>query len=870
MSDQNKNQLSAGRRVGNPLLKRIPKELVGEWRKYLVIFLFLTLTIGFVAGMYVANHSMLTSFEEGKTRYKLEDGHFELADQADEELLAAIASGEKIDLRAYYIEEAYREIDEKLEEEVQKEAEAQLQEELDQQVNAKLEEVLEEARKTAYEEARNEINKKFDEQEEKKTAAQKKQDAAFVPVEVALFENFYKDTTEDNDLDGDSDGKIRLFTMRDDSNLACLMEGALPADENEIVIDRMHADNSKLTVGDVIRVGGKEYTISGLVALVNYSTLYEHNTDIMFDALTFNVAWVTEEGFERIAARTHYCYAWNYVKEPADERKEKEASDFFMAALVTQTMKAENDLEDYVPRYANQAIQFAPEDMGSDKTMGGALLYILVAVLAFIFAITVNSTITKEASVIGTLRASGYTKGELTAHYMAMPVLVTLAAAVVGNILGYTYFKNVVVAMYYNSYSLPTYETVWYYEAFVKTTIVPVVLMLVINYFVIRRQLMHTPLQFLRHDLKTSKRKKAMRLPKVKFLSRFRMRVMIQNMPNYVVLFFGMFFVMLLLGFAFGLPSTLKHYQENAVEQMFAKYQYVLKQTEDEDGKEIVTAVSDAEKYSMTTLLTTTGIRVGESVSVYGLESGSNYVRLEMEPAEGEVMISSAYADKFGLKRGDRLVFSEKYTGEEYDFTVAGVYDYMGGVAIFMPLNMFNRVFDRPADSYNGYLSNEELTDIPEKYIATTVTEEDITRVSRQLDHSMGGYMNYFKVACLIFAVILIYLLTKVIIERNENAISMVKILGYENGEIASLYLMSTTWVVLFSAVVGAFLGIKGLEVIWMQVMKDLDGWLPVYIGPMSYVGMIVLVFAAYLVILFIDYRRIKRIPMDEALKNVE
>ena len=46
---------------------------------------------------------------------------------------------------------------------------------------------------------------------------------------------------------------------------------------------------------------------------------------------------------------------------------------------------------------------------------------------------------------------------------------------------------------------------------------------------------------------------------------------------------------------------------------------------------------------------------------------------------------------------------------------------------------------------------------------------------------------------------LLIYLLTKLIIEKNATAISMVKILGYQNREIMSLYLTSTTWVVVIS-----------------------------------------------------------------------
>lgn len=61
--------------------------------------------------------------------------------------------------------------------------------------------------------------------------------------------------------------------------------------------------------------------------------------------------------------------------------------------------------------------------------------------MAFVFAITISHTITKEATVIGTLRASGYTRGELLGHYLTLPMIVTVAAALIGNILGYTFLR---------------------------------------------------------------------------------------------------------------------------------------------------------------------------------------------------------------------------------------------------------------------------------------------------------------------------------------------------------------------------------------------------------------------------------------------
>ena len=920
------------RRISNPLVKRVPKELLGEWHKYLVIFILLTTTIGFVSGMYVANHSMLISIDQANESNRLEDGHFELEKEADEELLAAIASGEKVDLRSYYIDKAHKEIDEeidekapkelkkKVEEEVRKKVkeeitakvtdavkeatapfaafmtEEQIKEQIDDAVKKTLDEKyedtvaevlpdaidealkskeyldeVEKSRKEAYEEAEDEINEEFDEQEAKKSKATKEAEANFTVTPVTIYPDFYKDVTEDNTLDGSANGKIRVFSKDKEVNKAGFLEGRAPERDDEIAIDRMHANNNNLVIGDKIRVAGKEFEICGLLAYVNYSTLYENNTDLMFDAINFNVGMVTDKAWNEINGQTRYSYAFFYEEKYANDSEQKKLSDYFLQSLVSQTVKAENDLENFIPRYANNAVVFAPEDMGGDKTIGGVLLYILVVVLGFVFALTVTSTITKESTVIGTLRASGYTKGELVRHYMTMPVLVTLVSAIVGNILGYTVFKNTVVSMYFNSYSLPKYQTYWYYEAFLKTTVVPVILMILINFFVVSYWLRLSPLKFIRKDLRTSKRKKAMRLPRFKFLNRFRLRVFFQNIPNYLVLFVGIFFVVFLATFAFGVGTTLKNYQDHVADDMFAKYQYVLKSTEDEDGNEIRTKTEGVERFSMESLYTVDGIHLNEGISVYGIEKGSSYIPIgDQELSSGEVMVSSAYQDKFKLHVGDELTLKEKYSENRYTFKVAGFYDYLGGLNIVMYLDEFNETFGYPKGSYNGFLSDTEITDIEEKYIAMSITEEDITKISRQLDHSIGNYMDYFKVICLIFAGILIYLLTKVIIERNENSISMVKILGYKNGEIASLYLLTTTWMVILSAVVSSLFGAKSLEIVWKVVIGQMDGWLPAYIPATSYIWIVLMIVAAYLVVMLIDYGRIRRIPMDEALKNVE
>ena len=212
----------------------------------------------------------------------------------------------------------------------------------------------------------------------------------------------------------------------------------------------------------------------------------------------------------------------------------------------------------------------------------------------------------------------------------------------------------------------------------------------------------------------------------------------------------------------------------------------------------------------------------------------------------------------------------EEYANKAYTFTVKGVTEYDGGIAVFMKNASFNEIFDRDEDSFNGFLSQNKLTDLDEKNIAVVITQEDITKVTNQLMHSTGQFFWIFKIAMVVLSAALIYLLAKIIIERNEQSISMAKIFGFQNGEIASIYILPTAIVVtvfaLISFVVGYFLMIW----IFKAFMMQMDGYFAFYMTPISMMLSVVYLLVGYAFVSVIDFTRIKRIPMDEALKNID
>ncbi|MBS4899569.1 MAG: ABC transporter permease [Clostridiales bacterium] len=668
---------------------------------------------------------------------------------------------------------------------------------------------------------------------------------------VKLYEDHYSDRKLDNE------STLRIYKNREEVNKVNLLSGKMPKAEDEIAVDRLYAKNNDLKVGDAIRSGENTWKITGMVALSDYSALFSKNSDTIFDSTKFGVSIVNADGWDKIKdGKVEYRYSWKYDNQPESKNREKEVADELLKSVSVRII-----LTDFTPRYANQAITYTGEDFGSDRAMMQVLLYIVIVIIAFIFAVTMANTIERESCVIGTLLATGYRKKDLLFHYMRIPTILTIIGGVAGNILGYTFMKDLNAAAYYNSYSLPNYKTVWNPDAFIQTTLIPIAIVFVINILILNHRLNNSPLNFLRGNLSKKDNMKVIPLShRRSIIGRFRTRVFFGNLPSYMVIIIGVIFSNTLLLFGFMLPSTLKHYQETMPDQMFAAYQYILKRPAE-------TGTDGAEAFSVYALKTIEKDGyISEDINLYGLKNDSKYVKLD---DKNKTYISSAFAAKYDLKAGDTYTLKEKYSDKTYDIRIDGIHAYTGGISVFMSQERLNRMFDLGDNYYNAYFSNKKITDIDEKITAALIDVDVVTQVSRQLEKSMGGVMNIIKGFSVLIFIIIIYILSKLIIERSARSISISKILGYKNSDIGKIYI-ATTSIIVVASIIGTILIANVLvSVIYRALlMKTLKGWLPLFIGPGVYAQMIIIGIVAYIFIAILEFRRISKIPLNIALKD--
>lgn len=923
-----------GVNMKNPLNKRFKRELKSDFGKYIAIFLFLVFFIGAMSGFMVADNSVANSYYESLEIYNVEDGHLAFNIMPSEDVLSTL---------------------------------------------------------------------------------EKDNDLTF-------YELFYKEETINEKTN------LRIYKDRKDVNKICLMDGEMPKADNEIAIDRMHADNAEISVGDTIKIKNRDYIVSGLIAAPDYSCLFEKNSDMMFDAVNFSIAVMSKNGYNTIpSAHEKFNYAYKYnnpiiddtdantrskalidslenvlkdydkpiiqneidnlfddasvygeplvneikgillqfcdayslsssrtaerlgisvdkyntlvskieaIDKKADEQGitfgndenfdidslsdfRKYVTDISFADLkptdinlddynssdsldfdkeynlilemvdaidesglhncstICENLKgiksvidnAEIDdsnilsIDDYNPKYTNKAINFVIEDSKSDGATVTLMLYLIMAVIAFVFAITTSNTISKEANVIGTLRASGFSRAELIRHYMVLPTVITLVAAFVGNILGYAVFQKMFVGVYYSNYSLTQYKTLWNLDAFKTTTIVPIIMTIVINLVVLARKLRISPLNFLRGELKKKGKKRVLALPKrLPFLSKFRLRILFQNIPSYLTLFVGIVLAGAIAVFGVMFGPLLEDYGKLVEETQIANYQYVLLDQAETDNK-------NAEKYCLTSLETTNEKYMTDEVMVYGINTNSKYVT-ESIPS-GKVLVSNGMMDKFGLKDGDEFTLKEPYGNEVYTFTVAGSYTYDAAISVFMNRTDYLNMFNESKDYFTGYFSNEKLTDISDDSIATVIDKDDLTKVVTQMELSMLGFMNVFKVLGILIFLLLMFILTKQVIEKNTKSISMTKILGFTDVEIGRLYLIITSFVVIASLLLA--IPVIHLMLQWAftsYIYSEMTGYIPYIVDNSCYVKMFVMGILSYAVVAFGLMFKIKKMPKGEALKN--
>lgn len=405
------------------------------------------------------------------------------------------------------------------------------------------------------------------------------EDAAEDVGGVTLYKNFSIDAIIKK-ASGDDGAKrtLRTYAHRTKVDIASYCEGRQPKADDEVAIDRVFATNNGLAVGDRIELEGRTYTICGIMTQPDSQALFLNNSDFTVNTITYGVAEVADAGFaalEDAGGAPAYTYSFTFNDRDLSTADRTDAEQDMVEALAD----ADARVDDLIDADSNQGIGYARDDVDGDSMMWTTLLDIIIVIMAFVFVVLTDATIEEESAIIGTLLASGYRRREIVLHYLALPAIVGVVAALLGTALGVAFFTEPMRSLYYGSYSLPPFQVYWSWEIFVKCAVVPAAALILITLVGLLHKMGKTPLQFLRHEASgKSGTKRGLQLPeRMGFVPRFRLRVFLRNLGNFATLFVGIAFGSLLLLFGLAILPTMTHYADNLETSLVAEHQYTLK-----------------------------------------------------------------------------------------------------------------------------------------------------------------------------------------------------------------------------------------------------------------------------------------------------
>lgn len=687
---------------------------------------------------------------------------------------------------------------------------------------------------------------------------------------------------------------LRLYGNRDNINLPIIISGCLARKPNEIALSANYIENNHLKLGNEIRIPGdyfvdlKERTLKivGVYVSPDYNSPFQKNSDFMFDNIDFGIGLVSKDLASQFnPGKTVFQVSYRFknsnlrpvnnvqigvektpISKANQEKKRKIENDFLAKVSSDGTLlgllRAEN----------NKSINYMMDDMGGDRPMMMVLGALMVILIAFLFAVASSNKIVEDSEIIGTLLATGYRKSEILKQYMATPVIVTLAAALCGNILGYTLLIKPYSTVYYRSFNLPAFEASLNIHALILTTVVPIIIMLLINYTYLIKSLKYSPLDFLRHSISKKKYRKIQPFKAASFKTRFRVRVLINSIGDYIIMATGIFTISLLLFYAFSASPTFDKFSKASSTGLVSKYQYILKSPVPLKAIGSDSSIKEqAEKFTISSASVYMRIRKNnEEISTMGISDDSRYFKeLRLPKDEKHVVISDGLAKKAEKDVGDYIKIKNEITGKTQKYKISAIFKYEPALTAFFPREQMNKILGKEEDYFNGYLSDEKL-EINERFLTTTVDKETVSDAGKTLKNIVGPMIDVFTYASLTFFFVFIFILTKIIINKNRLSIAYLKIFGYTRREISLIYLMPTTVVLILTFILSWPLQKKLLGYISFVAFSKFAGYFELAISNTLFFKAFGYALLIYILVCIGQVYNISKMNYGEVLKNRE
>lgn len=654
------------------------------------------------------------------------------------------------------------------------------------------------------------------------------------------------------------DGELRLLSRSTKVNLPAVTSGRGLENPGEILLDPSFLKMRGLRIGGQIKLNSKTFNIVGTVAVPNYVYIIKNLYDVL-----------PTSGFGLgIISGTDFAWFPQAVTVYAARFDDRENINTQVVKLHGLLSEKGYSLSEWLDAKSNKRISMPWSNITSMQSMSFPVSIVFFLLSCLIVGVMIMRMVKSDGVVIGTLYAQGYRRGELTWHYLAIPVLLAAAGGLVGILLAMPCVKPVVDAML-TAYILPDKGISFSPLNLALAVLMPVALIGLASFLGIRNILKKTAVELMKGDGQKAKVnfiERALRLERFNFTTKFQLREQVRSIPRLLFLVLGVSVASMILLYGFIFNYSMDVVTEKGA---LARYRYPLEY----NFKEVRNLQQDgglpegAEPYN--------AFRVypegREALGFYlvGMQPDSvGFVINDMQGnplSRDQVNITSPLASRLNLKEGDTIRFVNKLDGKSYSLIINGIVEAYGEQVLYMPLEAFNRITGQPAGSYRTVLSSHEVNF--DASLLAGVMDARHPEVYKDLNRPTTLIVMSVTTLGVLIAIVIIYLVTSLIIDESRNTISLLKVLGYRSKEIAKLILNSATPAVFIGFWLGLPLMLAFGNYTSAYVADMINMSIPMIVNPLYVLISFVLIFAVYEITKWLCGRKLAKISMSEALK---
>ena len=704
-----------------------------------------------------------------------------------------------------------------------------------------------------------------------------------------------------NAIDKNDKDKTYLLSFIDSNNISKfhIMDGEkFDVNKKGAWVDNFYAEKNNLKVGDTIKIKydtfSLEEKILGLINVPDHIYDVKDESELVPNRENFGFVYLSvneipesyikdlvmkemkitdEKIFDKYVTNFNYkeYIPYNYIMVDVNKKKNVTSVKEDIEDKVSNA-KAIVKIEDTLSyqRYQGEI------DEGASYVGIFSGLFLFIAMLSVIT--TMTRVVKKQKLQIGTMKALGIKNSKIVMHYIGYGFFVSLAAAIVGIILGKyfigTFFLNMEMDYFEVPNGIPVVKPLSYLVALLVVMVVSF-----ITYLTCRKELFKKPAEALRNEVpnvKVSSLNLSTKgiFKKLNFSSKWNYRDILRNKFRTVTAVVGIVGCCMLIVCAFGMLNSMNHFIKLQFEDLYNfNYKLSLKENIKDDELKVLT-----DKYgdnTSETLTIETKIGKEREANTIFVTNAGNLVRFQNENGEfikinknNGVYVTRKLAGQKNLKVGDTIKWHIYGVNKYYESKIVGLTKDPQVQNLTMTKEYLESLdIDYKPDSL---YTNTDLKGV--KDIKNVSLVQDINELKNGLE-SMLSMMKSMIMLIIVFAIglgaIIIYNMGILSYSEKQYQFATLKVLGFSDKKIRKIFVQQNNWITVLSIIIGLPTGYYMTSWIFKSVIAD-NYDLSAYINLSTYLIAIIGTILVSIIVSRMLSKKVNKIDMVSSLKANE